>query len=771
MTEFVSLKFDSNQMIHLLGVQLYDTPLAMLRENVQNAVDAIRERKKVDHNSFVPQINVTVSHDMVTIEDNGKGMTKDILKNNYWTAGNSSKNTEQAQQAGVVGHFGIGALANFGVCSKLELSTRHFDSHIRLNSVAYREKLSGDDISLDEVEDLSNDIGTKVFVTLLTPGSITEEQAIEYLGQYVQYLDIPIYINGVLISQKQIVIKERPSSNLLKGHYKSDFCSFSYELVFNTYLPINPEILIKDVVLYGKKVSGSIYLKNDGKNNNSIMGMCNGFGLARLNLISWFNFSGFMNFDFLQPTAGREAVSRESNSTAFIFFLEIEKFWAGIISQYDLSDTYRDFLSYVVNHYSDDYVMNLTAAIAAKSDESICFKDITDSANYIFYAGSEENVIKSYSSSEKTLLKLAKENPRRKVQRMFFESKCIEEVGNKIDIVKIYTRSELGLDETMLLAEIRKIMEDDYIISDFTICMADISMGVMYHAIQKDDTFAIYLSRESSEVNTLTKIYRDDIKLFTPMVKDFVRTSLYNLFAEFIPRDKKIRAAYINRMLADSREEYTISYKEYGDYMLMYESIKGNEAEVEKLIDYISRDRQVKTEQEVDSLQVGSVESVVKTVNTPSASPNTQPNIFDMPKAQPPILELDNTTEMKLLRTKADTPILHGNKMFIALSDSMNRAFRSFFLLAHSTKIIWSMHRIIYIFSDITGTMSLYYEMELYKKLPEELTGGEQVITTTIVTDKKIFVPVIPQLYDYFDLQSGQSMKFLVHYDKVYDSQ
>lgn len=81
------------------------------------------------------------------------------------------------------------------------------------------------------------------------------------------------------------------------------------------------------------------------------------------------------------------------------------------------------------------------------------------------------------------------------------------------------------------------------------------------------------------------------------------------------------------------------------------------------------------------------------------------------------------------------------------------------------------MHRIIYIFSDITGTMSLYYEMELYKKLPEELTGGEQVITTTIVTDKKIFVPVIPQLYDYFDLQSSQSMKFLVHYEKVYDSQ
>lgn len=160
MTEYVSLKFDSNQMIRLLGVQLYDTPLAMLRENVQNSVDAIRERKKLDLKPFQPRIKVTISNEMVIIEDNGKGMTKDIIKNNYWTAGNSSKNTEQAQQAGVVGHFGIGALANFGVCSKLELSTRYFDSNIRLKSIAYREKLSGD-ISLDEIEDNSDEIGTK----------------------------------------------------------------------------------------------------------------------------------------------------------------------------------------------------------------------------------------------------------------------------------------------------------------------------------------------------------------------------------------------------------------------------------------------------------------------------------------------------------------------------------------------------------------------------------------------------------------------------------
>ena len=67
MTEYVSLKFDSNQMIRLLGVQLYDTPLAMLRENVQNSVDAIRERKKLDSKACQPRINVTIANEMVMI--------------------------------------------------------------------------------------------------------------------------------------------------------------------------------------------------------------------------------------------------------------------------------------------------------------------------------------------------------------------------------------------------------------------------------------------------------------------------------------------------------------------------------------------------------------------------------------------------------------------------------------------------------------------------------------------------------------------------------
>lgn len=161
--------------------------------------------------------------------------------------------------------------------------------------------------------------------------------------------------------------------------------------------------------------------------------------------------------------------------------------------------------------------MNVTASIASNSEESICFKDIADPLKFIYYAGNEESVIKSYASSEKTLLRLAKDNPRRKVQKMFFDVIGIEEVGNRIELSKIYKKSDLDLDEVMLLAEIEKTIEDDYIISDFKISMADITMGVMYHVVSENSSFTIYLAKGCSEVKTLIKIYRDDFKLLSPL--------------------------------------------------------------------------------------------------------------------------------------------------------------------------------------------------------------------------------------------------------------
>jgi len=64
-----------------------------------------------------------LSPDRIVIADNGIGMTPDDLSNHYWNAGSSSKNNEAARAAGVVGTFGIGAMANFGIADTLTVET------------------------------------------------------------------------------------------------------------------------------------------------------------------------------------------------------------------------------------------------------------------------------------------------------------------------------------------------------------------------------------------------------------------------------------------------------------------------------------------------------------------------------------------------------------------------------------------------------------------------------------------------------------------------
>ena len=74
-TMYVSMEFDAKQMIRLLGNDLYDSPLAMLREKVQNAYDAILERRVLD-SEFEPLIKIEITNEQVTIVDNGIGMNQ-----------------------------------------------------------------------------------------------------------------------------------------------------------------------------------------------------------------------------------------------------------------------------------------------------------------------------------------------------------------------------------------------------------------------------------------------------------------------------------------------------------------------------------------------------------------------------------------------------------------------------------------------------------------------------------------------------------------------
>src|SRR5207249_9789569 len=128
--------------LEILASEIYDSQKAFLRENVQNAYDAILMRSTAQTRPLVDfAINITVREHQLIVADDGIGMTEEVLRNNFWRAGSSGKKSELAQRSGVIGTFGIGAMANFGVCNALRVETRNIDSSVTLISSAKRADL------------------------------------------------------------------------------------------------------------------------------------------------------------------------------------------------------------------------------------------------------------------------------------------------------------------------------------------------------------------------------------------------------------------------------------------------------------------------------------------------------------------------------------------------------------------------------------------------------------------------------------------------------
>lgn len=769
---YMGLKFDPDAMIRLLGVQLYDTPLAMLRENVQNAYDAILERRVADSSFTEGAIHIEIDGRYITVIDNGIGMDDRNLQENYWTAGNSGKNTESARQAGVVGHFGIGALANFGVCETLEVDTLKFGHQTRYHCLAERSKLDGQQIKLDEKPDTSGYCGTRVTVTLRDGVVISASQAESYLQPYVGHIRIPVWLNDKRLMQSSIALTpDRANVTRLQLQYNRDGITFDSDLQFSNFQPLKPELLIHDIRLYGVEVPGVLLLNTD---TNELFGLSNGFGLSHIQIRSAFNFGGLADFKSLQPTAGREAVSRESTSMVQNILNHVERFWADTIASYEMADGYRDFMAYADRHFSVAMVSNIRIQKGGSDNVTIPLGKVLANGDYAFYRGSDPQMLKSILSSGKQILIPSSDPLRKRIQLRYLETMHIDEQRDHIEVTKVYTRTEIGSEGFMFLDDVRRTIEDDYVLQNVTVCFADITMGVnILVEPNRQGGFTINIARQNAEARNLIE-NQNKYELYLRLVKDFVRVVLYNHFVDFIPTDQKERASYINEALERKREELVYDYSDISELREALNKMDRGEMTSEEFFQVAKRTREGKQEQTVKSDEVGSVESVVKTVSkhsedarmNPVQSPKNDVQQFEY-VPQPSILELSEPTTKKILITNEQLQSLHFHQMFLSVSPKFNYAYRSFFLYPHLTKVIWSTHRIIYIFTDQTGKTSLYYEMALTDKLDEKNTGGQNLVSTTIITENTLFIPIPQQLYNYFTLQQGRSLIFLVHFDKV----
>lgn len=783
----ITFNVDTKRVLQILTKEIYDSPYAMLRENVQNAYDAIRERFASNGTLTTGgSIHITIDKSRILVKDNGIGMSKSVLQNHFWKTGSSGKHSERARNAGVVGTFGIGAMANFGVCSTLTVETRSMDSKETFRTSASLDTLEigKDCITLEELDE-DRDFGTTVCAELQSTQALTEEQAAKYLAPYVNYLPIPVFLNGKSISQKQLQSQFDGSAGYdvhLGGMHKT---SGHYSGFFDVRSTKNGavSVICSELVASGSPIQGEIYLKQNG---GQLMGLRSYFGLAPSPVIGAYRLGGVANLSSLHPTAGREALSRESIAEINAFIQIAESAASEAISKHRLADDNTSFIQWIDTNRRYDLSDNVTIKMFPE-DKDIRLINIKENSSYKnkhYYTGSSKEIIETFSSDDSMLLIPSNAQHKRNIQIAFLTKFGIKPVPDEARILKIYTSSEVDFGDMRSVYRILSILRDDYLITDCDIKIADISHGVVVLPRKEGNTLHIFINHKSAFLAPARQFYEKAPELWSDYMIDFVRTYLYSKIQQFVPSATKMGIEALKRQLEKSRELYAYKKSESG----FIDDLLGDELEkrIAGLFDgtltlsqVISTTKAKATPQvqSVSRSNVGEIENLMQGLEEIAANmPKPEQEDVSTQNCQnqqedflplPPIDRRNLSTDKKILTAKKEYSNLNNFTLFLGLSDKLMATEADFFFAPHTTRVIWSAHRVVFIFSESTSRINLYYDIELKNKLPEQIGFGGTFKTTTIITKDRIFIPIPSQLIKEFEV-GEEAKEFFVRHDILY---
>ncbi len=183
-------------MIDILSNHLYSEESVFVREVLQNCVDAISMRQKVE--KIEGEICFEVYDDektpQICIEDNGVGLTKSEIHDFLANIGASIKRIEgklNFERADYIGQFGIGLLSCFMVADEIVLITKSIKEDSALKWVGK----SDGSYTLEEI-DVKKEPGTQVFLRARSKHKLFEvEELTKVVKHYGQFLPIRITVN------------------------------------------------------------------------------------------------------------------------------------------------------------------------------------------------------------------------------------------------------------------------------------------------------------------------------------------------------------------------------------------------------------------------------------------------------------------------------------------------------------------------------------------------------------------------------------------------
>lgn len=678
---------DFESVLRIISKQIYETPLAFLRENVQNAVDAVRmqaHREGTNPADSQYRIDVTVKGHEVRVHDNGIGMTRTELQTLFWTIGASGKRTPEAAAAGCVGTFGIGGFANFGICTKLEVISKKQDAaHGTLTH------LSQDDIQkagariptvTAEESDESAPRGTIVVGHLRNNPNVDEMRG--YLRDFVRFVPISIFFNGDKVSQQTFSDLDG-KENLAEVSANMQEWREGNVVVFGRLYEDRGHALVAS--LDGMKVGEqSVALSGQIRFENGPLDVFKrGFKLCATQVPSIIGMTGRLDSDRFVPTAGRDSL--DDPTTAFLGqitqILERVAVLTVLESTERIAQHTRIF-RYVLNRGLIDKLGNVSVNLA---DGSVTLlEDIKRRAEQggvgVFFGSAQKQALNQIMQARGHIVVLLSGDAyRRQAEQQYLERYCAAKpFDGIIDIVETYV--ELTRFHKFFLSELEFSLNKSYDVHSLRLLPGKLTedIPVFVREQGKDKGLDILVDVKHPEIAKLEALG------YTPI--------LYSLVSTFC-----------HEYLGPSLKKWSPRF--FGDGALNLELLSKRRSELWVLV-----------KDDVGVVRKGGQKQVVT---------RSDVHVVDVRPGQVAVVQPDPaTSKPRILRIVDDDGATGIGGHYIRLLDSAFNAYGDLLPDCDSRGVVWAGNKIEYVVSDALSA-AFKYEIRLDQVVAAVSPTGE----------------------------------------------
>lgn len=460
---------DFESVLRIISKQIYETPLAFIRENVQNAVDAVRiqaYREQIEAYDERYRIEIEAGGREVRVRDNGIGMTPAELASLFWTIGASGKRTPEAAAAGCVGTFGIGGFANFGVCDKLEvISKTEAATHGTLTRLSEADiRSAGASIPSVTVEqsDASAPRGTIVAGYLRADVNVDELR--QYLRDFVRFVPIAIYFNGDKISQGKFSNLDDKDNLREISPAQQEWQEGNLTVAGRLYEDRGHTLIasITGMMIGNDQVNLSGQVRFEG---GAFDVFKRGFKLCATSVPTIIGISGRLDCDRFVPTAGRDSLDSTTTSLLGQIAQLLERVAVEtVLESPERIAQHTRIFRYVLNRGLIDKLGKVKVNLADGSENMLgdIRRRATDGGVGVYFGTAQKQALNQImQAGGHIVVLLSADAYRRDAERRYLEQYCAAKAfDGMIDIVEHY--KELSRFEKVFLSELELNITKSY---------------------------------------------------------------------------------------------------------------------------------------------------------------------------------------------------------------------------------------------------------------------------------------------------------------------